>query len=219
MDPEGAPGATEQMRTALLEGLLGQDHMAVGVCDADGVLVMLSPAMESLLGHGYSPAPDTEWAELYHLHDENGCPLPAGEVPLARALRGERVTNQVFSVQRPGQPTRWGVASGITLTDPRGQTLGAAGFVLDVTARKVERERLDELRDRLVETVNHEIRTPLATILGHVEVIEDSDLDGLPGWAQRSVEAINRSAHRLRHVVEHISELADQSQLGPRRRH
>lgn len=219
MDPEGAPGATEQMRTALLEGLLGQDHMAVGVCDADGVLVMLSPAMESLLGHGYSPAPDTEWAELYHLHDENGCPLPAGADPLARVLRGERVTNQVISIQRPGRPIRWGVASGVTLTDAREQTLGAAVFVLDVTDRQLERERLDELRDRLVETVNHEVRTPLATIVGQVEIIEDSDVDSLPAWARRSLEAINRSAHRLSHVVEHISHLADQSQLGPRRRH
>ena len=220
MDPDGASeDAREQMRTALLEGLLGQDHMAVAVCDAEGVLVMLSPAMESLLGHGYRPAPDSDWAELYCLHDENGCPLPSGADPLARALRGERVTNQVISIQRPGQPTRWGVASGVTLTDSRDRRLGAAVFVLDVTSRQLERQRLDELRDRLVETVNHEVRTPLATIVGQVEILEDRGLDSLPAWARKSVEAINRSAHRLSHVVEHISHLADQSQLGPRRRH
>jgi signal transduction histidine kinase len=193
--------------------------MAVGVCDADGVLVMLSPAMESLLGVEYSPVPDSRWADQYCIHDEAGRALPAGADPLARALRGERVTNQVISIQRPQRPVRWGVASGIRLTDPREETLGAAVFVLDITERNVERQRLEELRDRLVETVNHEVRTPLATIVGHVEMIEDSLEGELPAWTWRSVEAISRSAHRLRHVVDHISALADRSQQGPRHQH
>lgn len=210
-------GAIER---AMLDGLLSQPHMAVAVCDSKGTLTMLSPAMERLLEAAYSPISEPEWARTFCLQDEFGQPLGAGEDPLARVFRGEEVANEVFSV-KPSHSSRrkWGLASGIILTDERQEKMGAAVFVLDITERREEQERLDELRDRLVETINHEVRTPLATISGHVEVMEERGVESLPDWAQWSIDAISRSAVRLSEVVARISELADQSQRGPRRRH
>ena len=150
---------------------------------------------------------------------ETGRLLGPGEDPLARALHGEEVTNQVFSVRPAHARWRWGLASAIALTDERKRKIGAATFVLDITERMEEQERVDELRDRLIETVNHEVGTPLATICGHVEVMEEQGLDALPDWAQWSVGAISRGARRLTEVAAEIADLADRSQRGPRRRH
>jgi signal transduction histidine kinase len=206
---------SQELQRQLLDALLNQHHMAVGVCDARGVLTVMSPAMERLLGVGYTATACDQWSARYHLHGEDGEPLPAGEDPLARALRGETVTDQVVSIQRPDEPVRWGLATGVTLTDPGRGTVGAAVFLLDITGRVVEEQRLDQLRDRLVETVNHEVRTPLAVIQGHAELIEDEGTAGFSERQRASFEAIGRASARLGEVVATISDLAEQSQRHP----
>lgn len=201
------------MEMALLDGLLQQPHMAVGVCDADGVLQMMSPAMERLLGLAYRPNRKPIWERAFHLYDEQGRRLPRNATPLARTVRGETVTDQVVSVRRPGQPVRWGLANGFQLHGEDHEAIGAAVLVLDITARAEEMRRLDDLRDRLVETVNHEVRTPVAKLKGHVELLEDA-VASLPEPVQWSFGAIRRATRRLDDVVATISDLAEQSQRG-----
>ena len=200
-----------RMDAALLDALLQQPHMAVGVCDAHGVLQMMSPAMERLLGLAYRPSSRPVWERSYHLYDEQGRCLPRHATPLARTVRGEQVTDQVVSVRRPGMPVRWGLANGFQLRGDGGEPIGAAVFVLDITARAEEIRRLDDLRDQLVDTVNHEVRTPVAKIQGHIELLEDS-AESLPESARWSVAAIHRATDRLVEVAATISHLAEQSQ-------
>ena len=67
---------------------------------------------------------------------------------------------------------------------------------------------------RLVETINHEFRTPLAALLGHVELIHDhrdrrDDLDPeLASW----LDAIERSGWRLRDLVQEVAELVNRDE-------
>ena len=90
-----------------------------------------------------------------------------------------------------------------------GHDLGAALM----TARALERERdlvaelqkLDEYRIRLIETLSHEMRTPLAVISGNLEMLEDVDLDA--GAAQFRA-AINRGTARMQRVVDDLLLLA-----------
>jgi PAS domain-containing protein len=195
----------------LLKALLGQKHLGVAVCDCNGSLVMLSPALEAAVGASYCPTPASAWAGHYYLHDEAGAPVPAGEDPLARALRGEEISDEVLSVRRPDRPVRWIQCSGFSFRGESTGPIGAAVFVVDVTARVAERRRLDHLRDRLVDTVNHEVRTPLATMMGHLELVAPS-APALPPPVQWSLGAMARAADRLKEVVDTISDLAAQSQ-------
>jgi signal transduction histidine kinase len=83
--------------------------------------------------------------------------------------------------------------------------------VQDVTAEIESALRAETLRKRLVETINHEFRTPLAALLGHVELIHDhrdrrEDLD--PDLAQW-LDAIDRSAWRLRDLLDEVAELVN----------
>jgi PAS domain S-box-containing protein len=174
MAPDDTPRAA-QLKRALLEGLMIQAHLGIGVCGPDGVLTMLNPALQDTLGAAYSPIPELRWASSYHLHDEDGRPLPAGRDPLALALHGDEVIDHVVSVRRPGGSVRWMRCNGLQLHDDSARLIGAAVFVVDVTARVLERRRLDALRDKLVETVNHEVRTPLATMAGHLELLDERD--------------------------------------------
>jgi len=198
---------------ALFDALMDQQHVAVGVCDSDGVLTMTSRGMEEVLGEPFRPTEHATWTRCYHLHDRDGQPLAPGTDPLARALRGEDVTGQVVCVHRPGRSVRWLLCNALQLLDDSSSVIGAAVFGLDVTARVAEQRRLDDLRDRLVETVNHEVRTPLATIAGQLELLEEL-VPPLPEPARWSLGAIRRATDRLGEVVDTISELADASQTA-----
>ena len=76
-------------------------------------------------------------------------------------------------------------------------------------ARLLERERqivdelqqLDRYKTQLIATVSHELRNPLTSILGHVELLESSDL---PHGTSQSLTAISRNAGRLENLVDDL---------------
>ncbi|WP_084596422.1 ATP-binding protein [Nocardioides aequoreus] len=93
-----------------------------------------------------------------------------------------------------------------------GRTLGR----VVLNARLYDRERqlvgelqeLDRYKGELIATISHELKTPLTSIIGHIELLEDLDT----GIA--SVDAISRNADRLNRLVQN---LLNYSQLQDRR--
>lgn len=76
-----------------------------------------------------------------------------------------------------------------------------------------ELRELDRYKGELIATISHELKTPLTTIIGHVELLEEhSDPDSSEG---RSVNAIRRSADRLDRLIQN---LLDYAQVQERRR-
>jgi signal transduction histidine kinase len=89
-------------------------------------------------------------------------------------------------------------------------------------ARTVDRERalLKELwqlagyKSRLIAMISHELKNPLAAILGHLEVMESEPETGVS--ATSSTAAIERAAHRMRGIIDDLlvlAELADPDTL------
>ncbi len=83
-----------------------------------------------------------------------------------------------------------------------GRTLGR----VVLNARLYERERhlvgelqeLDRYKGELIATISHELKTPLTSIIGHVELLEDLNT-GIG-----SIEAISRNADRLNRLVQNL---------------
>jgi signal transduction histidine kinase len=81
-------------------------------------------------------------------------------------------------------------------------------LVQDVTReREAERDR-EAVQARVVETINHEFRTPLAALIGHLELIRDR-ADDLPEELATSLDAIERAGWRLRDLVDAATELVE----------
>lgn len=59
----------------------------------------------------------------------------------------------------------------------------------------VELQQLDRYKGELIATISHELKTPLTSIIGHTELMEDAGIDGA------SVEAIMRNALRLDRLI------------------
>ncbi|CAN5310719.1 hypothetical protein BH09ACT12_BH09ACT12_18800 [soil metagenome] len=90
-----------------------------------------------------------------------------------------------------------------------GHDLGAALM----TARALERERdlvaelqrLDDYRTHLIETLSHEMRTPLTVISGNLEMLEEVELDE---GATHFRDAMSRGTARMQRVVDDLLLLA-----------
>ncbi len=66
---------------------------------------------------------------------------------------------------------------------------------------------LNKTKSDFVATVNHELRTPLASISGYLEMLLDGSGGQLPDTALPMLQAVDRNSTRLRNLVDDISAL------------
>ncbi|CAN5505727.1 hypothetical protein BH10CHL1_BH10CHL1_22070 [soil metagenome] len=79
--------------------------------------------------------------------------------------------------------------------------LGAHNLIL--TAANLELHNLDELKSKFVSIAAHELRNPLASILGYVELLEE-DLDMFNEEHTHCIKTIHRSAKRVLSITNDL---------------
>ncbi|MHC2998119.1 hypothetical protein OB08_01815 [Microbacterium sp. HJ5] len=130
--------------------------------------------------------------------DDGVTRLPADELPVERALRGEAFDGQVVWFGEEPGPRQALSISARRLIDPDGEDAGAVVISRDVTA---ELEAL-RARDELVASVSHELRTPLTSILGYLDLAIEEP--GIPDHVRANLDIAERNAERLLRIVADI---------------
>lgn len=105
----------------------------------------------------------------------NGSEPPANELPMQRAVRGERVTNELLDIQRPDGKTITMLCNAAPLFNQQGAVRGAVGAFLDVTAL---RNAESALRDS-------EERFRLAQNAGNLGIFDQDLVSGEMHWDER----------------------------------
>lgn len=67
-----------------------------------------------------------------------------------------------------------------------------------------ELQRRDRARDEFVSAVSHELRSPLTSIRGYLELLHDGDAGALNGEQSARVEVVQRNAVRLSTLIEDL---------------
>jgi PAS domain S-box-containing protein len=135
----------EAEEKAVLRSILDCMGEAVIVGDARGRLVLFNPVAREILGLGTTDDAQEQWSDRYRLFLPNGAPFPPEQLPLVRAMRGERVDGVEVLVHAPGRSPRLHVSIGRPLLDADGKVSGGVVVFHDETERRsaeVERERL-----------------------------------------------------------------------------
>jgi PAS domain S-box-containing protein len=149
---EDAQARLAAERTAILSQLAE----GVIVTGADGRIAYVNEAAVRLHGVERLDVPPEAYAESYSLFTEDGRPHPAEELPLARAVRGETVSEVRWRIRRPDGSEVLAIGGARPLLDPSGDQIGAILTLRDDT-RRAETEgalRESEARFRtLVDTV------------------------------------------------------------------
>lgn len=94
-------------------------------------------------------------------------PLPVEDIPLVRARHGEVVRDALVVARPPAGCLIYLCCNASPLTDTEGRITGAIVLLQDVTGERAALERQVDLRDRLLETINHHLRTPVTSLLGN----------------------------------------------------
>jgi len=136
-----------RQKQALLDAVLESVDVGVVACDDGGKLTVCN--REAREFHGLDGVPMEDWASYYQLYREDGVTqMQADELPLVRALRGERVQDLPMVLASDGTQRRV-LASGRALKGPGGEALGAVVALKDVSELYASRNLALESEERL----------------------------------------------------------------------
>ncbi len=138
----------EELReqTRFLQSVLNSMADGVVMADETGTFRVWNPAAEHILGSGPAKKTVGQWSDDFTVFlPDRVTPYPAGDSPLARAIRGESVTGATLFLKRRSQrPDLWLDVSARPLRDEMGMVKGGVVVFRDIT----EAKRTDEaLRD------------------------------------------------------------------------
>ncbi len=161
-------------------------------------------------------------AHFSQTHDEHPCLTPDEAQLLLDFLRGTDIGSVLFVPLGAGAECLGFLVLSRISDDPAwtniehdaaldiGHDLGRAV----ANARQLEKERalvtalreIDDYRAELMNTVAHELRSPLTAVMGNLEMAEFEDQLSEPG--RRSVEAALRGARRIEAVIDDLLTVA-----------
>ncbi len=152
--------ARKQMAAALLQNqtllatVIAELPLALLACDVTGRVTHYNRAAVELFGIPTQDAtalPRSAYpvtSEVYQL--DGTTPVPPEERPLARALRGDTVSDAEFVVVTPTGAVRTALSSARRLVGPAGQALGAVAVVQDITERRLAEQELEHVHKQLL---------------------------------------------------------------------
>ena len=128
------------------------DSMVEGLVAADeqGNFILWNPAADKIMGLRAAQLPSGEWSAHYGLFlPDTVTPIPPGETPLERTLRGEAVNTEIFL--RPAGVDRglWLETNGSPLIDKDGVMRGGVLAFRDITRRKTDELEIRKLNEDL----------------------------------------------------------------------
>jgi PAS domain S-box-containing protein len=214
-----------QNKTQILESILHSMSDGVIVADQAGAFLVWNDAATRILGRGVMGMSPRDWAEHYGLClADRVTPVPPGQLPMARALRGESVDGAELFVRRTqGEVGAWISISSRPLRS-EGTSMGGGVVVFnDITERKraeEERTRMVEdlrnalrARDEFLAIASHELRTPLTPLKAQVQSLrrqlQRGDPSTLPaGRIDQALASLDRQVDRLDALVENLLDVS-----------
>jgi PAS domain S-box-containing protein len=215
--------ATTALQTAILNGA----NYAIIATSREGTIQVFNPAAQILLGYAADEIVGTQTPLLYHdayevsarsvrYTTEFGRGIaPDCEVFTVIANLGLVDESEWTYVRKNG--TRFPVFLSITaLYDGNENITGYLHIASDITDRKRAEEELlvalrkekelSELKTNVVTMVSHEFRTPLASILSSVEMLERYGRN----WTDESVVKAKKHYERVKESITRLTALLDE---------
>ena len=208
---ENSGSPMSQSRTTPWD-IIGQDPMTslvldtisvgVVVVNAEGKFLIWNQTATAILGMDADDVPPEEWSHHYHLmspQDEE--PMPADQLPLVRALRGEDAEVEIL-IWNPTRATKLLITcTARPMRDEAGEIIGAVASFHDITrTRRVEHE----LRT-FAQSISHDLKAPLTGLLGFVDTLVHDHKDRLDADGQDALAYIDRCASRMVNLIEDLS--------------
>ena len=122
----------------------------VAVYDAGGVTVLRNPAGSAMFASDPTDLTREQWLDYYRLSHPDGRPMTTQEVPVARALAGQTVTNEDVVIRTPARPEKRIMQMSAHPMPPAPGSNWSGGALLafqDVTAARAATAEIARARD------------------------------------------------------------------------
>ncbi len=192
--------AREAEARAWLTTTIEQIPGGVLLLDRAGQIVALNRAALAFSGDVPRSTEAPANPAIFDLRSPDGSPLPVEDHPIAGALRGEVTLGRELLARAADGRLVPILSNASPVYDERGEIVGAANLLQDVTAMK----GLERLREEWGSAVAHELKQPVNSIAmgGHVL---HKRLDGRLQEDERLVlERIQASALRLNRMIDDL---------------
>ena len=193
--------STQALRTSEEKYRLLIDNMAevVFTIDLDGNFTFVSPQVESMVGYSISQLLFMNMSQL--IAPEY---LPEIQKRLRARIQGEKdLPAYAFEIIK-ADGNRVPVEMQTTpVHDEKGTLVSVQGVARDIT----ERKKIEQMKDRFISAVTHELRTPLASIAGYADLALSGKFGSLNGEMKSNVEVIKRNTDRLISITDDLLDI------------
>jgi PAS domain S-box-containing protein len=194
-------------RAAELDATIGAISDALIIYGAEGQIVRMNRPAERLLGltqSEYAAMSPAEREQLLRIEAPTGQPIPPEQTAISRALRGEVVVGYRETVYRRDGTRRELLTGAGPIRDEQGRIIGAVRSLSDVTTL-VE---LQEQREDMLRAVSHDLRNPLAGVLGHAELLQRRLAKAGLQREGEAVQSIIADVQRMNTIIQDLVESA-----------
>jgi PAS domain S-box-containing protein len=164
---------------------------AIGAFDREGRIMYANARWRDLLGIEGGEMVDTLFDHLVYKEDQ-----AAMRQAFALVAKGKRVHGHVFRILHRDKSLRTVWMSMGAIRDDRGYIVGLLGIMRDIT----QEHEVQRIKDELLTTTAHELRTPITTIRGLTQVL-------LRGLEQGNVPTPETLAKRLQIIQRETDRL------------
>ena len=180
-----------------------------------------NPASLTLLGlpegtnvSATSPAPDVGKRGFREFRGDQ--PIPADELPIQRAARGELVTGAEVKLVFDDGRVRYIYGNAVPLRNSDGSVRGCLGAFADVTPLKEAEQSLrrneeilreaDRRKDEFLATLAHELRNPLAPIRNAVALLRNASDD--PAVMEEARKIMDRQVGQMVRLIDDLLDIS-----------
>jgi signal transduction histidine kinase/CheY-like chemotaxis protein len=206
-------------KSELLDKVISSMADALVVIDAEGRRIFANPTCVALFGAAEEIGSE-RWRLKYKRFLGDGVtPMPEGESPAARALRGESFDNVELGIRYGDNALIQLAVSGRPIMNTDGSFGGAVILYRDVTAlrdteRQLRQAQKMEAVGQLTGGVAHDFNNILTVLAGGVEIIADG-VKHQPRLAQIA-KMLNDAVDRGADLTHHLLAFARKQPLQPR---
>ena len=195
----------QALQRLVLEGI----DDGVIVADTRGRFLFWNRKASAIIGSGPEDVDPGSWSEHYGVyHSEAGALVPAEDLPLIRAIRGEPTDNlDVFLRRREGDG-RWISLVGRPLHDPDGKLEGGVVTLMDITERKRLQGRLREHEGELARVGRLALMGEIAGMASHQLSQPVAAISNYAGAAIQLQRSGRLDQDRLTEILDHINRLS-----------
>ncbi len=200
--------ADVEQRVAELDATFSAIADGLIVYDPRGNVIRINAVARQYLGYADEQHDLTQLDRAIHqrLRRPDGRPIAEEALPVARALRGERISNDLLMLQLPDR-TSWLSLSAAPIIDGEGRLLGAVLSFANITPM----HDLQQRQEDYLRTISHDLRNPLAVISGHADLLAEILRADYPDEQLLfSVGAIRRGSQRMNVMIEDLVDAARQ---------